>query len=298
MVDAKDVHLWGAQRDDYTFTEAPTDWYAPQGEWTVFSRWPCYSDWSFFGGKGLNPVLWTKRTYSGDTVVEMYAHDQMDLAAHPGYSRPGDLNVTLAGDGKNPSSGYSFVVAGWDNKRTRILKGTQVVADNETDAARFINATNGNMEFHRHWFYIRAEAKAAREGGKDGVRLRLYMDEKLLCEYFDAQPLPALQSGGRVAIWTLDNGIMVARAKIESASFGNRVLPAGLLDAMPRATKAATTPRPTPSPTPACDAGGSHGCTSGNCDAGAAHRSRAVIILCGGLVPVGGRASTGRPATG
>jgi hypothetical protein len=242
-----------AQRDDYTFTEAPTDWYAPQGEWQVFSRWPCYSDWSFFGGKGLNPVLWTKRTYSGDTVAEMYAHDQMDLPGHPGYSRPGDLNITLAGDGKNPSSGYSFVVAGWDNKRTRILKGTQVVADNETAAARFANATNGNMEFHRHWFYIRAEAKRARRNNRDGVRLRLLMDDVVLCEYFDAAPLPAFENGGRVAIWTVDHGIMVARAKVESAAVGNRALPDGLLDAVPKATKAKPVAGATPvaSATPA-----------------------------------------------
>lgn len=237
-----ELRAFAAQRDDYTFTEAPTDWYAPQGEWQVFSRWPCYSDWSFFGGKGLNPVLWSKRTYSGDTVAEMYAHDQMDLPSFPGYSRPGDLNITLAGDGKNPSSGYSFIVAGWDNKRTRILKGTQVVADNETAAARFANPTNGNMEFHRHWFYIRAEAKRARRNGREGVRLRLFMDDAVLCEYFDAAPLPSFDDGGRVAIWTVDNGIMVARAKVESAAVGGRELPGGLLDAVPQAVKSKSAP--------------------------------------------------------
>ncbi|MBW3635385.1 MAG: hypothetical protein KY445_02825, partial [Armatimonadetes bacterium] len=60
-----------ANRDDYTFTGAPTDFYAPQGHWSIFSRWPCYGDWSFFGGEGLSPVLWSKRSYGGDVVAEM-----------------------------------------------------------------------------------------------------------------------------------------------------------------------------------------------------------------------------------
>ncbi|MDQ3812766.1 MAG: hypothetical protein M3347_02310, partial [Armatimonadota bacterium] len=157
----KDLRAFSANRDDYTFNEAPTDWYSPSGNWSVISRWPCYSDWSFFGGQGLNPVLWTKRTYSGDTVVEMYAHNQMDLPKELGYSKPGDLNLTIGGDGKNPSSGYSFVVAGWDNTRTRILKGSQVVAENATEAARFIKPINHNMAFHRRWYYIRAEVRQA-----------------------------------------------------------------------------------------------------------------------------------------
>ena len=41
-----------ANRDDYTFTQAPVDFYAPSGKWNVFSRWPCYGDWSFFRRDG------------------------------------------------------------------------------------------------------------------------------------------------------------------------------------------------------------------------------------------------------
>ena len=122
---ARDLKAVSENRDDYTFNDAPVDWYAPQGEWSVISRWPCYADWSFFGGSGLSPVLWSKREYSGDTVVEYYAHNQMDLPKEPGYSAPGNLNVTLFGDGKNPTSGYSFVIAGWDNTSTRLVQRHQ-----------------------------------------------------------------------------------------------------------------------------------------------------------------------------
>jgi hypothetical protein len=228
---ARDLRATSENRDDYTFTEAPTDWYAPQGEWSVISRWPCYADWSFFGGSGLNPVLWTKRTYSGDTVVEYYAHNQMDLPKEPGYSTPGNLNVTIGGDGRNPSSGYSFVVAGWDNTRSRIYKGTQMLDENIKEVARFVKPINHNPTFHNRWYYIRAEARQTQRNGQKGVLLKLTVDDTLICQYFDAQPLPAIERGGRVAMWTLDSVLMIARAKIESAEMGTRALPQGLLDA-------------------------------------------------------------------
>lgn len=227
----KELVAVNAHRDDYTFTEAPTDWYTPSGTWSVISRWPCYSDWSFFGGKGLNPSLWSKRTYRGDTVVEMYAHNQMDLPKEIGYSHPGDLNITIGGDGKNPSSGYSFVVAGWDNTRSSILRGTQVVAVNNTEDGRFAKPINHYMPFHRRWFYIRAEARRATKDGRNGVHVALTVDDVPLCEYFDPDPLGTFERGGHVAMWSVDGTLMIARAKIESEVMGSRTLPADLVDA-------------------------------------------------------------------
>ncbi len=231
----KDLRAVSANRDDYTFNEAPTDWYAPSGNWNIFSRWPCYSDWSFFGGKGLNPVLWSKREYSGDIVVEMYVHPQMNLPKDMGYSHPGDLNVTLAGDGKTAASGYSFVLAGWSNTRSAILKNSQIIAENRSDKAIFYNATNQNSGFHRRWFYVRAEARRAVQDGKNGVRLKFFVDENLMGEYFDATPLETFEHG-RVAFWTVDGAMMIARAKIENETPGAASLPAGLPDAARSAT--------------------------------------------------------------
>ncbi|HVF10975.1 MAG TPA: hypothetical protein VNA16_09245, partial [Abditibacteriaceae bacterium] len=225
------LRAFSSNRDDYTFSSAPTDWYAPSGDWSVISRWPCYSDWSFFGGQGLNPVLWNKRVYAGDTIVELYAHPQMDLPKEIGYSHPGDLNITLAGDGKNPASGYSFVLAGWDNTKSAILKGNRIVADSRSGNARFQRPINHNAQFHKQWFYIRAEARRAQKNGTDGVQLRLLVNDELIVEYFDAAPLPAWARGGRMALWTVDSTIMVARAKVENESPGGRALPSGLLDA-------------------------------------------------------------------
>ncbi len=231
IVRTRDIRAFSANRDDYTFTEAPTDWYSVQGNWAVISRWPCYSDWSFFGGKGKSPILWSKRSYGLDTVVEIYANNQMDLPKEIGYSNPGNLNITMLGDGKNPSSGYSFVVAGWNNTISKILKGTQQVAINETENARFEKPMNQNLSFHKRWFYIRAEARRATQNGQAGVLLRLSVDDTKLMEYFDADPLPLVKTGGQVAFWTVDSAMMIARAKIESASMGLKTLPSGLLDA-------------------------------------------------------------------
>ena len=220
-----------ANRDDYTFTEAPVDFYAPSGKWNVFSRWPCYGDWSFFGGTGRHPTLWSKRTYGGDVVAEFYAHPQMDLPKEPGYSHPGDLNVSLCGDGKNPASGYSFVLAGDNNTATKILRGDKVVAQRTDDKAIFQNTINHNMAWHRVWFYIRAEARQTKKDGKDGVMVTLSLNNEKLLDYFDADPLPLYKEGGRVAFWTLDSTMMIARAKIEAERVGTRALPSGLMEA-------------------------------------------------------------------
>ncbi|HEX9996015.1 MAG TPA: hypothetical protein VGB45_02645 [Abditibacterium sp.] len=243
-VRAERLRAQNTNRDDTAFSRAPTDFYAPQGNWSIFSRWPCYGDWSFFGGEGLSPVLWSKRTYGGDIVAEMYAHPQMILPKEPGYSHPGDLNVTLCGDGKNPSSGYNFVVAGWDNTRTKLLRGNQVLAEVSGPGAFFPNSINHNERWHRKWFYIRAEARRATVNGKNGVQLTLTLDDNPILTAFDPSPLPNWEKGGRVAFWTLDSTLMIARAKIEAHKMGLKSLPVGLLDTIPRPNVNAKAPQP------------------------------------------------------
>jgi hypothetical protein len=240
-IQAKDLRAMSANRDDYTFSEAPTDWYSPQGNWTVFHRWPCYSDWSFFGGTGTAPIIWSKREYSGDTVVEFYSHPQMNLPKELGYAHPGDLNVTLGGDGKSLASGYSFVLAGWFNTKTAIMKGNTVVAQTDSKPnATFERAINHNSQFHRKWFYIRAESRRETQDGKAGVRLKFFVDNELMCEYFDPAPLNSFENGGRIAFWTVGGAMMIARAKIESERPGARALPGGLLDAFDQEDSAAS----------------------------------------------------------
>ncbi len=230
-----ELNLWSANRDDFTFSDAPIDFYAPSGKWSVFSRWPCYGDWSFFGGTGRQPRLWTKRTYGGDVVAQYYAHPQMDLPKEPGYSHPGDLNVTLCGDGQNPASGYSFLVAGHDNTRTQIRRDGQLVAENTSDGAWFHDVINRNPNWHRTWVYVRASAKGAVRNGQSGVLVSLLVNQEPMCEYFDPHPVAGWKDGGRVCLWTLNSTIMIARAKIEAERMGGLSTPPTLRDTAPRA---------------------------------------------------------------
>ncbi len=227
------LHAVSTNRDDSTFTGAPTDFYAESGRWSIFSRWPCFGDWSFFGGSGKNPTLWSKRTYGGDIVAEMYAHPQMMLPKEPGYGHPGDLNVTLAGDGKNLASGYSFVLAGWDNTRSKLLRGTQVIAENSGAGAFFQDTINHNNTWHRSWFHIRAEARRAQKDGGNGVQITLSLDDKVILTAFDPAPLPGLKKNGRVAFWTVDSTLMIARARIEAEEMGLKTFPDRLLNDTP-----------------------------------------------------------------
>jgi len=240
------LNLWSASRDDFTFSGAPTEFYAPSGKWNVFSRWPCYGDWSFFGGSGRQPSLWTKKTYGGDIVAEYYAHPQMDMPKEPGYSHPGDLNVSLCGDGSSPASGYAFIVSGHDNTRTQIYRAGKLVADNDSDQASFHETINHNMAWHRSWVYVRASARRAAQDGKQGVLVSLSVNNEPLASYFDSSPLPSWKEGGRVCFWTLDNTLMLARAKIEAQSGGAVSVPATLRDTTPPAIadKGALSPSP------------------------------------------------------
>jgi hypothetical protein len=157
------------------------------------------------------------------------------------------LNITVCGDGLNPSSGYSFVVGGYNNTRSQILRGNKVIAETDRPEARFEKTINHNMRWHRRWVYIRGEARRAQENGQNGVRLTLTVDDTELLTYFDPQPLPLWEKGGRVAFWTVDGTLMIARAKIECEKPGLKSLPSGLIDplAVPApAAKGAFSPAP------------------------------------------------------
>ena len=57
-------------------------------------------------------------------------------------------------------------------------------------------------EWHRKWWGIRVR--------KSGGLLQVYLDNKLVLETEDTEPLP----GGRVGIWTLRNDIITPRIKV------------------------------------------------------------------------------------
>ena len=200
---------------DYTFSSAPTDWFQGKGLWGVTSRWHCEPGWTFLGGTGdPNPVTWTKHAYQGDIVLEYFGAIRMeeDIVGSPyAYIHPGDINATLCGDGSTLGTGYSFVLAGWSNSKTAILRNGQVVAE-RSDVV--IADPTTRSDFHRHWFRVRAE--------KSGDLVRYWVDGDPVLEYRDPDPL----DGGRVGLWTFQNDLMVARARLW---FANEEQPGSVL---------------------------------------------------------------------
>jgi len=211
---------------DYTFDGAPTDWFAGKGVWQVTTRWPCQPGWTFFGGThDENPVLWTKHKYEGDVVLEFFAALPMDCPPPPGYARPSDIDAVLCGDGVELSSGYAFVVSGWKNTKSAILRRGQVVAENAS--AIFHEPTSNNFAFHRHWFRVRGE--------RIGSHIALWLDGQLVASFEDPDPLP----GGRAAVWSFHNGLMLGRARLWFA----QEKPGGIVPPLASPTVIPPTPR-------------------------------------------------------
>jgi hypothetical protein len=84
-----------------------------------------------------------------------------------------------------------------------LARNGQIVGEN-SDVV-FVNPTNTNMTFHRHWFALRLE--------KRGGHITYTVDNRLVAEYDDPNPLP----GGHIAFWTRDNRLLIARARISYA---------------------------------------------------------------------------------
>jgi hypothetical protein len=201
VIDRNEIETYSTHMLEYTFSGAPTDWRPKLGLWQVTDRWNCFPGWAWYGGsKHQTPLLWSKRQFYGDQTFEFWAGLEMDTTPQRGgYSHPSDINCTIAGDGQNLCSGYSFVFAGDNNTRTKILRGNAVVA--QTSDAHFVNPNTGNMDFHRHWFHVKAVK----------LRSELYMavDGRWVLHWTDPQPI----AGGHIAVWSYNNGILIARAR-------------------------------------------------------------------------------------
>ena len=213
---------------DYTFHAAPTDWFAAAGEWGVQSRWVCQPRWTWFGGKSRRAaIVWHKHEFTGDVTVDVYASFAMDSPFDPAYRHPGDVNITICGDGKNLSSGYSFVFAGWGNRWSRLLRGGRVLAETREHLLPDNRDRFHYKNFHTSWVHT----SIARHGNvvecSVGGRLVLSAQD-------DGTP----PNGGRVAIWTWDNPLLIARARITADTMSSPGVPEADAARAPAAGKA------------------------------------------------------------
>ncbi|MBM4033141.1 MAG: hypothetical protein FJ291_15350 [Planctomycetes bacterium] len=193
--------------DDY-FETAPIEWRAACGTWEMQNRWTCSPQWSWMGGSSPDAaVLWHKSRFRGDITAHLFAAFQMVKRDSRIY-RPGDVNVSICADGQNPASGYSFIYGGWNNTATALFRRDKLVASTTKLAARpptLLDSTPETNSLHRKWWHVAIE--------KHGPRVACYVDDALLLEYTDPEPLDC----GQVCLWTHDNSVMIARAWIAHA---------------------------------------------------------------------------------
>ncbi|NUP99732.1 MAG: hypothetical protein HUU35_07750, partial [Armatimonadetes bacterium] len=161
---------------------------------------------SFFGGyNDFQPLIWSKDDYAGDIMLEAYMGIKMDLPGPPFYLHPSDLCLSIGGDGQDVTSGYSFLYAARNNTCSLLYRNGQEIARNDSAAARFPatgwdNETQGN-KFHRHWFHVVLR--------KVGRRVVCSVDDAVL---FDV-PDDGSVTSGKIAVYSVNNGVMVARVR-------------------------------------------------------------------------------------
>jgi len=215
VVEKEDVEVFCDNVQVYTFDQAGTDWRVAAGTWEVSSRWQCDPRWSFFSGVSKSDaIIWNKRLLNGDVTLEFAAGIKMDRERGGKYEYASDINATICADGKDLTSGYSFMFGGWGNSCTRIMRGGKVLAENKTEIIP------NQEDIHRRWFFIKI--------CKQGPKLFYYVDNKLVLEVEDPKPL----AGNRVALWTHNNGVMVAKVRMSCIDGERRESP----DFKPRET--------------------------------------------------------------
>ncbi|MHB9134468.1 MAG: LamG-like jellyroll fold domain-containing protein [Armatimonadota bacterium] len=190
---------------DYLFTDAPVDWVS-EGAWASTVRWACDARWSFLSGWSHgDAVLWHKQRFAGDQSFDAVLAPKMEYPdARVLYAeRYCRMGITICGDGHNPRTGYAAIfgapdAAGNPNRRTVLLRQGVVVAE----IGLFLPPKD---EVHKQWSHLRLN--------KHGSTVELWVDQRQVLTYTDPHPIDS----GVPAVWTTDNGLSLARARLQFA---------------------------------------------------------------------------------
>jgi len=205
FVAVRDPMASGSNVLDYFFTDAPVDWIG-EGTWAPTIRWACDPKWSFMSGWGHGlAVLWHKRAFHGDHSLEAYMGVKMEYPRYREFYdfRYRDMAITICSDGHDPRTGYTGIVGAADeqgnpNRRTVLLRNGVVVASANVPLPL-------KDQGHNAWFLLSLR--------KRGNTVDFVFDGQPLLHYVDDQPL----AGGVPAIWTKNNGISLARVRLQFA---------------------------------------------------------------------------------
>jgi len=198
----KDILATGRNVLDYTFSDAPSDWIG-DGTWTMTTRWACAPAWSFLGGWSHgDAVLWHKQRFTGDQSFETFTGVKMEYPRERQVydNRDRDIAISICTDGRNPRTGYTGIYGAPDdqgnlNRRTVLMRNGVVVAT----ASKVVP---GRGESHREWYDLVLR--------KYGSTVEFWVEGQKLLTFEDPNPI----NDGVPAIWTRDNGIALARARI------------------------------------------------------------------------------------
>lgn len=207
LPDFKGVNVETRHVYDYTFSTAPTDWKIASGVWEMTNRWSCSPGWSWFGGRSDEvAAIWNKRKLSGDQSAQVYFAFKMGMSGVQSWPEyPADAAVTICGDGKSLGTGYTFIAGADENTRSILMKNGKIVASSSAPEAvlpRLTDGNPGNDAMHRRWWFARVD--------KVGGKISCYLDDKLVLSYDDPTPI----AGGQTALWTYNNGLMLARVQL------------------------------------------------------------------------------------
>ena len=190
---------------DDQFDRVTTNWHK-LGRWEVSNKFHCDPRWAYLVGEseGL-AALRHLDSFPGDLTLEFYAGMRYRAQNNfmPYYPRPGDINAVFSGTGRGVFDGYTAVVSGWSTTRTCLLRdGRELVSTERPLVPSTRRDYPRPQHLHRKWFYV----KIRRVGGL----LEMYFDNERVLSCRDPEPL----LGSRLALWTLDNSMLIARVKI------------------------------------------------------------------------------------
>jgi len=196
---------------DLGFDRAPAELAAVAGVWGLTNKWVCDPRWSWYGARGTPlAAVWTLRQASGDQQVDAFAALMMQRMDPP-FERAHDFGLALCGDGRSLWSGYTLVFGADGNRATRLYRRGALVAATDRESARFpaeLTAGRDLHVLHQRWFRLTLARR--------GARVAFLLDGREELAWTDPEPLGA----GRAAAWTFDNGMMLARLRLDAAQLG------------------------------------------------------------------------------
>jgi|GEM_PF-1668324 len=195
---------------DYTFNEAPTGWFG-EGSWEQSTRWSCDPEWSFLAGYSNGDVaLWHKDIFSGDQSMQTFMGIKMEYRRQHQIleERYRDMGISICTDGVNVLSGYSAVYGRNRNEMVLYKNGEEI----EVITLKGYAVPNDNRH-HNYWYDLSLE----KSGNKITFTAKIGHgsgSKENIIEYIDDDPI----DGGVPVIWSHNNGISVARTRINFSS--------------------------------------------------------------------------------